>query len=216
MLFRCPSPESGHFCNSLCVCHVMHNSVNQKSKGGWNVSLPTTAVCLETLQMIVITPLHVMCFPKRAVTPGWGKKRFNCRAWEYIYSIFQEIRTPSTELKQSVDLSRIFRSSTAGTRPRTLRNSKNHSKTGKSWKATICWLFAGVWDTPPLCWHTLIILCICWHLRQSSISRGTYTSLWVLFFGVKCSRINLQREDCWILHLLAQMHDCVMTEGTSA
>lgn len=36
------------------------------------------------------------------------------------------------------------------------------------------------------------------------------------FFAVKCSRINLQWEDCRILHLLAQMHDCVMTERTSA
>lgn len=191
MLFRCPSPESEHFCNSLCVCHVMHNSVNQKSKGGWNVSLPTAAVCLETLQMIIITPLHVMCSPKRAVTPGWGKKDLTAVPGKTFTQYFRRSGHLPQDLSSLLTWVGIFRSSTAGTCLRTLRNSKNHSKTGKRWKATICWLFAGIWNTPPLCWHTLIVLCICWDLRRSSISRGTCTSLWVLFFGVKCSRINL-------------------------
>lgn len=188
-------------------------------RGGWNVSLPTAAVCLETLEMIVITPPHIMRFPERGVTPGWGKKNkrdLTAVPGKAFTQYFRRSGRLPQDLSSLLTWVGIFISSTAGMRPRTLQNSKNHSKTGKSWKETFCWLFAGVWNTLPLCWHTLIVLCIRWHLGESGISRDTYTHLWVLFFGVKCSRINLRREDCGILHLLAQMHDCVMTEGTSA
>lgn len=92
--------------------------------------------------MIVITPLHVMCFPKRAVTPGWGKKRFNCRAWEYIYSIFQEIRTPSTELKQSVDLSRNIQKFNSRHAPENFAEQQKSQQNGQELKGnyllTLC------------------------------------------------------------------------------
>lgn len=149
MLFRCPSPELGHFCNSLCVCHAMYNSVNQKSKGGQNVSLATAAVCLETLQSSVITPCTLRA-SQREVLHRLGKKRFNCRAWKDVYSVFQEIRMSSTGLKQLVDLSGNIHKLNSRHVPENSAEQQKWQQKGKGWKETICWPFAGVLNTPLL------------------------------------------------------------------